>query len=238
MLGYWWRELDDVAKTSRLPLNDTYGHLFFYLKNHLQKFSAACQKRSARFEVTSVDICSLGQFVGNRQFDRLEISNVVDTCYLGVRQSLQSVTGLLKKTNTHSCVITLFMNAIGIVEQTEKPLIIQDLIGQVQKYLPMSSPPKGRYDATLLQLLSAADAFLPFDVWFSKYSEAYKIHEEALELNFIARPKNTVISEWPWRFRPKGIAQEDRQDLLQLLASGCSGAERYVEWVVTKESQS
>lgn len=54
-------------------------------------------------------------------------------------------------------------------------------------------------------------------------SEAYKIHEEALELNFIARPENTVISEWPWRFRPKGIAQEDRQDLLQLLASGCSG---------------
>lgn len=196
----------------------------------MASFCRRCRSQPVSFVLTATDLRALAEVIPESRFDRIDVSNVMDACYLDVGTTLTCINPLLNEANTHSTVVSLFMNAIGIMEEHRKAAMLKTLLKQVQRYLPMDKPPMGRYDPELLRQLVAADMFLPFDEWFADYTERFQVHKAASQTNFQAKRSNTVVMPWPLKFHPGLGDMQDKDRFWKVLGSGNTGAERYVEW--------
>ncbi|KAJ7663898.1 hypothetical protein DFH06DRAFT_1393758, partial [Mycena polygramma] len=95
---------------------DSYGCLFFYLKEQFQKFATRAKDFSLDITLSQSDARDLSQAIpaGSVQnfrkahFDRIETSNVADYC--GTSQVIKEWAPLLNKANAHSVLLVNSMN--------------------------------------------------------------------------------------------------------------------------------
>jgi hypothetical protein len=98
---------------------DLYGCLYFYLREQLRAFA----ERLTRFDITFQMVCndasalsaeikdgSLARLVPSSiSFDRIEVSNTLDSEYIGIPRLLADWSPFLKRT-PHAAIVGYFMN--------------------------------------------------------------------------------------------------------------------------------
>jgi hypothetical protein len=100
---------------------DLYGCLYFYLSEQLRSFADRLSKFRISFRVFDRDARDLaknlhmGTFVGQGlpkgiRFDRIDVSNIIDTEYVGVPNVLQDWAPLLSDTNRFATIVGYSMN--------------------------------------------------------------------------------------------------------------------------------
>lgn len=95
---------------------DSYGCLFFYLKEQFQKFATRARDFKLDTTLSQADALVLSQAIPagqvqnfrNASFDRIETSNLAH--YFGASQVIKDWAPLLNKANPHSVLLMNFMN--------------------------------------------------------------------------------------------------------------------------------
>ncbi|KAF2967727.1 hypothetical protein GQX73_g5860 [Xylaria multiplex] len=93
---------------------DMYGQLHHYLKRLFTKFHCYLHSKPVSFELQHVYAQVLEETLAGKKFDRIEISNICDSNYLGIDITLRTLGPLLRSpsANRHATLITTFLNAV------------------------------------------------------------------------------------------------------------------------------
>jgi len=230
--GWSMTEIQDFRKLSAftMPDNDIYGHLYFYLQDLLGKFCTKVRTLRLNVVFTATNAVNLHELVPGMTFDRIDVSNIMDAVYLGVPTTLESVRPLLRPDSKYATVISLFMNAIGIMQQKNRLSVSIDTLLKASQFLPVNPMQLNPHDPKFLRMSASQDMLVPFDAWFKEYMEIAEFKEAAREFQMMMKSQNTIIQKWPYRLKKK-LGETGAQDEFdKLLASSWTGAERYVEW--------
>lgn len=117
--GWHLKEIQDHHNTHDKLLgleNDLYGHLNSFFRHTLHEVHQKMTNATINFQATSVLAQDLSTTFDDNSFDRVNVSNMADECYLGIHKILKATQPLLQPTNKHATLITLFMNAIRRME--------------------------------------------------------------------------------------------------------------------------
>jgi hypothetical protein len=113
--GWPLEEVFSFAESQKLPANDIYGNLFFYVRDQLDKFVSKLEKHSISMTLYCEDAQDLVQRFypprsGNRPlwFDRIDTSSLADSGSLGLKKTLELFSPLLSPANPSSTLITMF----------------------------------------------------------------------------------------------------------------------------------
>ncbi len=230
-----------TIESRSLPQHPTTHHrytdgLLLNLCRHdfLSLCTDACkfQVRTLRLNVvfTATNAVNLHELVPGMTFDRIDVSNIMDAVYLGVPTTLESVRPLLRPDSKYATVISLFMNAIGIMQQKNRLSVSIDTLLKASQFLPVNPMQLNPHDPKFLRMSASQDMLVPFDAWFKEYMEIAEFKEAAREFQMMMKSQNTIIQKWPYRLKKK-LGETGAQDEFdKLLASSWTGAERYVEW--------
>jgi len=145
-----------------MPDNDIYGHLYFYLQDLWYKFCMKVRNLRLNVVVTAVNALNLRELVPGMTFDKIDVSNIMDAVYLGVPDTLKSVRPLLCHDNKYATVISLFMNAIGIMEHKNRLRVSKDIGLKALKFLPGKYTRLYPHDPKFLRMVASQDMFFPF----------------------------------------------------------------------------
>ncbi|EKM78526.1 hypothetical protein AGABI1DRAFT_101197 [Agaricus bisporus var. burnettii JB137-S8] len=119
--------LDDVIKAGKthgaLP-EDIYGCLYFFLSDELRSFHRRIRQFHISFNLYNLDASELSRVIRNGslaqdnlpasiRFDRIEVSNILDAHYVGLRDVLAHWAPLLTRSTT-ATIIGYFMNWTGL----------------------------------------------------------------------------------------------------------------------------
>ena len=70
-----------------------------------------------------------------------------------------------------------------------------------------------------------------YDKLFGHYENMVGMSVAARTAGLRMRVPNTVIEAWPMRLKKKPGEEGAEEEFKVLMESGCTGAERYVEWI-------
>jgi hypothetical protein len=118
------RRIDDVVavgKAHGATREDLYGSLYFYLTEQLQSFSDRIKKFRVSFRVFDRDARELAKDIHSGAtapygvarstcFDRIDVSNIIDPEYIGIRDVLVDWAPFLNKANQHATILGYSMN--------------------------------------------------------------------------------------------------------------------------------
>ncbi|KIM76000.1 hypothetical protein PILCRDRAFT_78276 [Piloderma croceum F 1598] len=118
-----WK-IEDVIKAGKghgAQRADLYGCLYFYLSDQLRLFSDRLKKCQVTFRMFDRDARELARDVRSgafehhglpktAHFDRIDVSNIIDTEYVGIPNVLADWASLLNTTNRHSTLLGYSMN--------------------------------------------------------------------------------------------------------------------------------
>ncbi|KAK7436427.1 hypothetical protein VKT23_019139 [Stygiomarasmius scandens] len=109
----------EAGKNHGTTREDIFGCLYFYVKNQLHTFARRLRTFKINISVSGFDAINLaerlrgGSIPGispSISFDRIEVSNIVDVEYAGVKPILDTWGPFLKEDNESAAIIGLFMN--------------------------------------------------------------------------------------------------------------------------------
>lgn len=99
-----------------VPQNDLYGRLYFYIVDKMKQFVALAKTGRIHFHLFNQDAKDLLPTLKSTSFDRIDVSNISDENYLGIKTCLKLSRPLLNRTNPCSKLITTFMNWVAGTE--------------------------------------------------------------------------------------------------------------------------
>jgi len=125
---------------------DIMGCFYFYVKDQLKTFAKRLRQFNVDIRMYDTDALTLPPDLPQnfQQFDRIEVSNIVDKEYAGTAEVLKAWGPLLNPTQPDSAIIGLFMNwAVQTPNATPRTSakIAADCFMKVEKYLPVSTSP-------------------------------------------------------------------------------------------------
>ncbi|KAI0309236.1 hypothetical protein OF83DRAFT_1072357, partial [Amylostereum chailletii] len=102
------------------PRADLYGCLYFYLSDQLREFHARLARFHIKFKMFDLDTVALSGAIRSgshskfglppsTRFDRIDVSNVVDVEYVGLRGVVKAWGGLMRD-SPHATLLAYFMN--------------------------------------------------------------------------------------------------------------------------------
>lgn len=105
---------------------DVYGCLYFYLSDQLRAFARHLRQHRISFYVFNSEACALAQGIvqgkfanfgipSTIRFDRIDVSNIMDPNYVGIRGVIDAWGPLLVKTHT-AALTGYFMNWVAFAE--------------------------------------------------------------------------------------------------------------------------
>lgn len=183
------------------------------------------------FKTTSMLAQDLSTTFDDIKFDRVDVSNIADAGYLGINKTLKTMQPLLQPANKHSTLITLFMNAIGQMENLpgRELKLMQQCLPLVVPFCAPSGP-KSNSNATYIRTAFAKEIFYPTDTMFDEYMKQLDFKTAASDAKLTMKKRNTIIAAWPYRFG-KRLGEPGAQEAFDaLLADSVTGVEHYVEW--------
>lgn len=228
-----------VHETSIGPAKaDLYGKLFVYLRQLLRAFlhRLSC-KQQLSFCMYNVDASVLGDYVEAGSCSRIEVSNIADAGYLGIRRTLDCMIPLLQspETNSHATLITLFMNAVEEIKHFDADgdtgLSSQDPnIKRVLEYLPASQMSLSPTSPLIFKVLTARDCVANHDNRFNRYVTKFGFAKAAEEAGAAMKKDNNVVEKWPFKLKLRHGQPGAQDEFDRLVCGGVSSKERYVEW--------
>ncbi|KAI0974668.1 hypothetical protein F4678DRAFT_485689 [Xylaria arbuscula] len=246
-----WSAKTFLATKAGPAKKDAYGQLHHYLKHLFTNFHHRLRSKVVYFELHHVDAKVLNKRLAGRKFDRVEVSNICDSAYLGIETTLKAFGPLLRRpsANPHATLITAYLNAVFEVKHVLRILdpLAADIIARsdastILKYigsdlLIVSTGPR----AGMLQHLQncvfkmgcAANLVGDMDEYFNLYMSQNDFAQAASSAGVKMKKNHTIIPPWPLRV-DGGLhpTQKDKDDFKLLLGSAHVGHERYVEWKV------
>lgn len=99
---------------------DIYGCLYFFLREELRTFASRLRTFSSSFTILSVHACQLPRVIHENllsefklpssiKFDRIDVSNILDANYVGLRDVL-TLWGPLLEGSRSAAIVGYFMN--------------------------------------------------------------------------------------------------------------------------------
>ncbi|KAI1097627.1 hypothetical protein F4804DRAFT_159157 [Jackrogersella minutella] len=239
-----WPMMEDSDPTTEWPLktvqefdvgpakNDTYGKLYHYLVRLFSDFHRRLRSLTVHFQVLHTDARVLPNHVSKRQFDRIDVNNITDKCYLGIDTTLEIFGPLLKPSNInpHATLITLFVNAVaemvifGDFIDFEHPA---DLTRKALQYMPELGPCS---ITNHVKILRSRTLLQDIDIYFDRYMFVLGFANAAKVAGLHMKDKHTIIDPWPMRVSRGRLTKKDQEYFALLLASCHTGQARYVEW--------
>ena len=106
---------------------DVYGCLYFYLSDQLRTFARHLRQHRISFHVFNSEACALAQGIAQgrfsewgvpsgTRFDRIDVSNIMDPNYVGIRGVMDAWGPLLAKTD-NAALTGYFMNWVAFAEK-------------------------------------------------------------------------------------------------------------------------
>ncbi|PWY93925.1 hypothetical protein BO94DRAFT_313736 [Aspergillus sclerotioniger CBS 115572] len=227
----------EVSDTSSGPASaDMYGKLFFHIRGILQSFLSRLSNLNISITMYQVDARKLPGHLKGGSFDRIEVSNISDSGWLGIHSTLRFMIPLLQSPldNPHATLITLFINAVpeNLAHREEQ----QDWDAHISttklllKYLPFKGAPTSPYDPQIIKRFVGRDIVRTYDHIFDRYSEDKKFRETADMLGAEMKERHTIVDKWPLRLKLKPGQPGAQDEFDRLISGGLTGKERYVEW--------
>ncbi|KAI1305140.1 hypothetical protein F5Y03DRAFT_406688 [Xylaria venustula] len=245
-----WSTKAVLATKAGPAKKDLYGQLHHYLKRLFTDFHHRLHTKVVHFELHHVEAEVLSKRLAGRKFDRIEVSNICDSAYLGIKTTLKTFGPLLRdpSANPHATLITVFLNAVfeakevlRILDPLAAEIITTSDASTILKYIEFDLTVPTGTDAGILQHLQrnicrvccAADMVGDMDGYFNLYMSHNDFAQAASSAGVEMKKNHTIISPWPLRV-DGGLhpTQKDKDDFKLLLGSAHSGKERYVEWKV------
>ncbi|KAI0804923.1 hypothetical protein GGR55DRAFT_690875 [Xylaria sp. FL0064] len=229
---------------------DTYGQLHYYLKHLFVHFHHHLRTKPVSFELHHVDAKVLNKTLAGRKFDRIEVSNICDSEYLGIATTLETFGPLLRgrSANPHATLITAFLNSVHEIQMEDlkdRPIAaLNDVMLNIKtawKYIESDfTAPTGTRAEKEERMLNyyikttcAGKLVSDMDKYFNRYMNQYRFARAASYAGVEMKEKHTIIPHWPLRFNGSLYpTQKDKEDFKLLLGTGHVGHERYVEWKV------
>ncbi|KAF0542833.1 hypothetical protein F8M41_004304 [Gigaspora margarita] len=129
-----WDIFKIVQVRHRTADEDFYRKLFFYLHKQFEMFIDRLQKLTINFDLYNEDALKLNKKLNDKRFDRIYINNLGDESYVGIKSILTKLRLLLNANNQHATLITLFMNWLLSVPQSDQEEIMESILKNNSKY--------------------------------------------------------------------------------------------------------
>ncbi|KAH8674391.1 hypothetical protein BGZ60DRAFT_468760 [Tricladium varicosporioides] len=221
----------DVRQTSSPAPQDWYGKLFIYIHNMIEGFLNRLQKTKICFVLYNVDARELPQHLKHDRYARVEVANICDGGYIGIRNTLSLLSPFLQspRQNVHATFITLFINAVKETVKRGDPGDETPNMRFLTNYLPFPQT-LSMNDADMMRIWDARDLALDVDKFFSRYMVFCDFEQISADLGVEMKKSNTIVEKWPTQLKltvgQKGAKEEFRLNL----GSSFTNIERYVEW--------
>ncbi|KAJ2924336.1 hypothetical protein H1R20_g12763, partial [Candolleomyces eurysporus] len=122
--GWDTEEVVQSGKAHGAQAEDIYGCLYFFLSTNLRTLTQRIRKFPISFKLFSVEACALSKEIkkntfdkmgisSNTTFDRVEVSNILDVNYVGIRNVLTAWSPLLGQ-DKHAAIVGYFMNWVMV----------------------------------------------------------------------------------------------------------------------------
>lgn len=192
--------LSEVLSVHTGLRDDVNGKLYQYIHSCLVEFHGRLQALEIKFRLYQGDVRqAVPQLMDTKtKYDRIEVSNICDRGYLGIKEALALFGPRLcpRQSNPHATLITLFLNA---VEQSFSPMDrYQDLMETMKKlsqYLPLTTSPNANpNDAESLRFSAAGTLVRDVDKYFDRYMKFEDFHGAGEAAGVRMKPKNTVVA--------------------------------------------
>ncbi|KAI9903766.1 hypothetical protein N3K66_000295 [Trichothecium roseum] len=249
--GYWpmldasdplsgW-PINDMMNTPYGPANaDIYGKLYCLLRSTLKAFIARLSASKITLEHLHVDAMELPRYIHNRApFSRIDVSNIADRGYVGLRYTLGAMLPLLQDNhvNPHATLIALFINAVGETENrqdvareyTAATRVVKRLMPHFPAHIRLSHTTFA-YDAKLMVLENTHSQFMFHDQVFDRYLSSNDADNLAILFRAAIKQVHTIVQTWPFTVTTTPVTPEAQEVFDRMLGSNHTGKERYVEW--------
>ena len=254
LLKGWSFEMHRQFRGVNVPSNDRYGTAYFYIRNVLNTFS--CHLHDANLDIKLHIMCqnasTLPEFILNipitdawksftpERFDRIEVSNMPDACYLGIKRVLELYSPLLKSPteNPHATLLTLFLKATSEIGESNSEFNSIDMKGkfilqvcQLYGAIDIKFLNKHKQNAEFLWRLDLAEILQDFPAILHRYAKKHKIKEIAETMRIRPKEKPSLVSKkFPYMIDQKLKECDLKSQLENTNKQGFSGGECYIEW--------
>ncbi|KNG52716.1 mynd finger family protein [Stemphylium lycopersici] len=213
------------------------------------------------FRLFAVDATKLPDYLGDTQFDRIEVSNICDRGYVGVDRTLQTFSPMLKSRteNPHATLLMLFLNAVREEESflssdsktKTAPAPDARRVQNIKKFLPHIDPgvvdlvmgqttpssPGRTFILDVTMISSAMRMFDNFDDCFNGFLECPDpIKVASMDTltqahGMKVKTQHTIIKPWPYRV----TNNTTKEEFSSMLSESTTGDERYMEFEKLEE---
>ncbi|KAJ3506360.1 hypothetical protein NLJ89_g6911 [Agrocybe chaxingu] len=261
VLGWWMQndsqdpitcwpygELQSSFKKYPLPSNDIYGALYFHLLAQFRLFASTLGKRELHFTLLGEDarripitLPKMLKDISPQKFDRVDVSNTSDICYIGTEGTLSILGDLLKpyKQNPHATLITLFLNYVMDVPipiETQKRTMRQNMktIVSLLNADGEVGPPKNKCDTATMKSITWKRYIEDRQNQWKEYSEVCRFDVISRQVGMKERVGRTIIEKMPYRVDKDKSINDVLKGVKRLSLIGLTGHECYIEWVRTR----
>ncbi|KDQ54024.1 hypothetical protein JAAARDRAFT_38617 [Jaapia argillacea MUCL 33604] len=201
-------DIREVMKAGRIHgahPSDVYGCLYFYLSDQLRKFARRLRQFRVSFLLFNRDARELSRQVGAnvlsklnipRSFDRIDVSNILDTEYVGISGVLSSWGPLLKDTK-HATMLGYFMNWITSQPgaRPESPTLVHALTRRLirEGKIRIIGGPDSDASASVASQMSYIDTIYDNSEAFSKFLASQDISSALKKSGMKLKEKHTIV---------------------------------------------
>ncbi|KAI2631779.1 hypothetical protein GGS21DRAFT_491683 [Xylaria nigripes] len=224
--------------------NDVFGKLHHYLKHLFGCFHRQLRSEvPIEFELLHLNAFDLPQSLHPKRFDRIDVGNISDDCYLGPQVTLSRLSPLLQplSTNPHATLIALFMDAVpemrtrvleasppfvsAALAVTELENAEKHMSGSATNYRDPSHP-------NYYKLMLGGVLFRDTELYFDHYMLMNGFPQLADSVGLEMKAAHTIVEAWPTKiFVGAGPATpQAKEEFSRSLSSYHTGQERFVEW--------
>ncbi|RKL09244.1 hypothetical protein BFJ68_g9189 [Fusarium oxysporum] len=228
--------LYEVDKTPiGLATSDIYGKLFYYVRSMLEKFMYRMSKLTIAFQLLQVHAATLPNHL-DESFDRIDVSNISDSGYLGAHRTVALRAPLLRvpPTNPHAILITLFMNLIDenftLQDQTTEWTLGSLSTKRLANYLLPTRPNRSIIDPALMKYAHARHHMREYDDIFGRCADKLQLARMPDWAGAVMKEEHTIIKKWPHRLKLEPGQEGGSEEFYRLMTSGLSSRELYLEW--------
>ncbi|KAF0638218.1 hypothetical protein FPSE5266_00605 [Fusarium pseudograminearum] len=213
------------------PLN-IYGKLFRHVKCLLKAFVERLSSSSMTSKLLQVDASDLPDHQLERSFDRIEVSNISDSAYLGIHKTVAIMSPLLQPSsvNPHATLITLFMNMVDFNKTMGDKVDESASILTILEFLQLTSLPVSDRDPEFVKIMYSRDRVQNYDHILDKIAKTFNFSDFPQYMGVAIKEKHTIVEKWPHRLKRKPHQRGAKEDFDLSMRGGASGKELYLEW--------
>jgi len=238
-------EITEITSRLGIPSNDIHGIMFFQRRDMIEDFSRRLTKHEINFNLYGFDARLLAERVKTstwlfeyQVFDRIDVSNIADYPFLGLKKTLVSMPPILEPVtdNPFATLLTTFINAIAGLQARQPRKFAARIRALTELVLPnpikatSNSNPDDLFPLEKANYFKVAETFPDNDPLWTTYGFKEDFAGAARAAGLEEQINNPIISKWPWRINTSKSTEDIKKAYKLMPSSGTIGSERFVEW--------